>query len=225
MTAYDCSQPLESGMPVYPGDDPVEIAEIASVTDDGSCIHELSCTTHVGTHIDAPAHKIADGPTLDEFDLSAFTFTARVLDCTPCDPRERITTSAVPGTLRETGPGKEIEAILFRTGWSDHWGTDRYRESPYLAPELARWCSEHGLHVGIDTFSPDPVPSGDPDLDQTDEPTDQPAHEALCGANQFIVENLRGLGRLPGYVRLTVRPLPIVDADGSPVRAVATPSK
>lgn len=221
MVTYDCSQPLESGMPVYPGDDPVAIEQFCTVPADGSCMREIACTTHTGTHIDAPSHKIADGPTLDDYDVSTFRFRARLVDCTPREPRERIGLAALPPALKQSGPASDREMVVFQTGWSDHWGTDRYQDSPYLAADLVEWCVEHGCHVGIDTFSPDPVPSVDPERESADEPTDQPAHAALCGNGRFIVENLRGLDRLPEQFVLDTRPLAIVDTDGSPVRAVA----
>lgn len=216
MTAYDCSQPIESGMPVYPGDDPVAVERFCTVPDDGSCIRDLSLTTHTGTHIDAPSHKVADGPSLDSFDVSAFSFDARVVDCTPCRNRERLTVGCLPTTVDD-----DVEMLLFRTGWDEHWGSERYRDSPYLGQDVAEWCVERGLHVGIDAFSPDPVPSADPTRERDDEPTDQPAHAILCGADRLILENLRGLDRLPDCVRLDAQPLAVVDADGSPVRAVA----
>ena len=220
MATYDCSQPIESGMPVYPGDDPVAAEQFCTVPEDGSCLRDLSLTTHTGTHVDAPSHKIADGRRLDEFDISAFSVEARVLDCTPCRDRQRLTPDCLPSSIDDG-----VEMLLFRTGWSEHWGAERYRDSPYLGRRVAQWCADRSLHVGIDTFSPDPVPSSDPDRERDAEPTDQPAHAILCGAERLIVENLRGLGRLPERVRLEARPLAIVNADGSPVRAVAHPSE
>jgi len=221
MATYDCSQPVESGMPVYPGDDPVEIEPVCTVPEDGSRINGIACTTHTGTHVDAPSHKVADGATLSDFDVSDFTVEARVVDCTPCADRERLTTGVLPEELRSSGPADVTEMLLFRTDWSEYWGSERYRDSPYLGPELARWCADRDLHVGIDTFSPDPVPSADPSREAEDEPTDQPAHATLCGGGRLIVENLRGLGRLPERVRLGAHPLAISEGDGSPVRAVA----
>jgi len=221
MPTYDCSQRLESEMPVYPGDDPVAVEQFCTVPEDGSCIRDLSLTTHTGTHVDAPSHEVADGATLSDFDVTDFSFRARVIDCTPCEDRERVTTAVLPDELRESGPATGTDMLVFRTDWSEQWDSERYRDSPYLGPDLARWCAGQGLHVGVDAFSPDPVPSADPSREGEDEPTDQPAHAALCGAGRLIVENLRGLDRLPERVRLDAYPLAISGGDGSPVRAVA----
>lgn len=229
MPTYDCSHPLETGMPVYPGDAPVAVVQTDTVAADGAALRRLECSSHVGTHVDAPAHMVADGSTLDEFPVDAFTFHARVVDCTPVVARERLTEAVLPPGVRE-GPGEQpgeepgegaADMLVFHTGWAAHWGTDRYRDSPYLGPALARWCAENGFHVGLDTFSPDPVPSADPGREADDEPGGHPAHAALCGADRLVVENLRGLDRLPERVELRALPLRIGEGDGSPVRAVA----
>ncbi len=225
MPSFDCSQSLETGMPVYPSDDPVSVEVVSTVPGDGACTRRLDIPSHVGTHVDAPSHMVADGPTLSDVAVGDFRFSARLVDCTPCEERQRLTVDALPDGLREDPVGEsdgENPMLVFRTGWSDHWGSDRYRDSPYLGPALARWCAEHGFHVGLDAFSPDPVPSAEPGREGDDEPTDFPAHEALCGADRLIVENLRGLGRLPERFELAAYPLAIADGDGSPVRAVAT---
>ncbi len=220
MTTVDCSHPLESGMPVYPGDEPVEIEETATVSTDGSCIRRLDLSSHTGTHVDAPAHKVADGRTLDTFDPADFRMDAYRVDCTDAGPREPLDLSVLPDAL-ETESGIEPDAVVFHTGWDEYWGSERYRDSPYLAGDLASWCARAGFHVGLDTFSPDPVPSSEPDREGDDEPTDQPAHSALCGGGCLILENLRGLARLPNRFELRAFPLPIERGDGSPIRAVA----
>ncbi|MHB9287606.1 cyclase family protein [Halobacteriales archaeon Cl-PHB] len=222
MKTVDCSQPVESGMPVYPGDDPVSVEVSATVPEDGSCMRKLSVSSHVGTHVDAPSHKVADGPTLSDFDVTDFRFNARLVDCTACNPRQRLTVDDLPAAVREhPDEAADNPMLVFRTGWSGHWGSERYRDSPFLEPDLAAWCAERGFHVGIDAFSPDPVASADPDREGAEEPTDTPAHAALCGAERLIVENLRGLDRLPNQFQLVAYPLAIREGDGSPVRAVA----
>lgn len=214
MAIYDCSHPIETGMPVYPGSDPVEIEQHDTLPSGGSRVTDLTFETHVGTHVDAPSHKLADGRTLSDFDLTAFEFDARVVDCTGREPREPIGPDALPDPSTH-------DAILVHTGWDAHWGTDTYRDHPYLTAEAAADCAEAGWSVGLDTFSPDPTPSAYSDREGADEPTDQPAHDELLGADRRIVENLRGLGRLPAECRLVAYPLALPDADGSPVRAVA----
>jgi kynurenine formamidase len=220
MTFVDLSHPFESGMPVYPGSPPVSVKQRETIAEDGVRVTDLDVETHVGTHVDAPSHSEPDGETLDELPLSTWVFEARVVDCTDAGTREAIRVADLPPS-ESLSDG--VDLLLVHTGWDDHWGTARYRDHPYLALEAAEWCVERGLAVGFDTFGPDPTPSADPDRESAGEPDGLPAHHALLGAGYPLIENLRGLDRLSEHVELRALPLSIPGADGSPVRAVATP--
>jgi kynurenine formamidase len=112
--------------------------------------------------------------------------------------------------------------LVLRTGWDDYWGTDRYFDHPYLTADAAAECAERGLHVGLDALSPDPSPSESEKADEsTAEPAGVPAHQELLGNGLFVVENLTGLEDVPERFELRAYPLPLVEADGSPVRAIA----
>lgn len=200
-------------MPVYPGSRPASVETVTTVDSDGARVTELDLDTHVGTHVDAPAHTLEDGNTLDDFSLSAFEFDARVVDCTGLSDREPIAPEAL-------GEPTAHDMLVVRTGWDDHWGTERYRDHPYLTEAAAAWCADHGYSVGLDTFGPDPTPSVDSDRERAAEPAGLPAHDALFADGGLIVENLRGLGRLPTEFELTASPLALA-AEASPVRAVA----
>ncbi|UPV76413.1 cyclase family protein (plasmid) [Halorussus limi] len=65
-------------------------------------------------------------------------------------------------------------------------------------------------------------PNETEESDGTSEPDGVPAHRELLGSGLFVVENLTGLGEVPDRFELLAYPLALVDADGSPVRAVAT---
>jgi len=201
-------------MAVYPGSRAVSVETVATVQEDGARVTELDIDTHVGTHVDAPAHTLTDGKTLADFPLSAFSFDARLVDCTDVGAREPVGVDALPEPT-------DHDMLVIRTGWSEYWGTDRYRDHPYLTEAAAEWCADHGYSVGLDTFGPDPTPSVDADREREDDPDGLPAHDALFAGNCLIVENLRGLERLPGEFQLTALPLAL-DTEASPVRAVAT---
>ena len=201
-------------MPVYPGSRPVSVETATSVEEDGARVTELDLDTHVGTHVDAPAHTLVDGKTLDDFALAEFSFDARMVDCTDVSAREPLG----PDVL---GEPTDHDLLVVRTGWDEYWGTERYRDHPYLTEDAARWCAESGYSVGLDTFGPDPTPSVDPGRERSVEPTGLPAHDALFDEGHLVVENLRGLDRLPTEFELRAMPLAL-DAEASPVRAVAT---
>jgi kynurenine formamidase len=208
---YDLSHPITDGMQTFPGDPAVHVGPAREMATDGYRVTELGCGSHAGTHVDAPAHVEPDGKTLDAFDLERFTLETAVVDCRDLDVRAAIPPDRVPE--------RDVECVAFRTGWDDHWGTDRYRDHPYLVPETARRCAARGYAVGVDTLNPDPTPSPNA---RPDEPEGFQSHHALLGADRLIFENLTGLGRPAERFELRAYPLPL-GGDGAPVRAVGVP--
>jgi len=76
----DISHTITQGMPVYPGAIPPLIRQATTVANDGFAEKSVSIYTHTGTHIDAPAHMLEAGPTLDQFGAGHFVGTACVVD-------------------------------------------------------------------------------------------------------------------------------------------------
>jgi len=209
MGHVDLSHRLADGSQVYPGDPAVSLTPHATVDDDGYRVTRLALGSHAGTHVDAPAHTEPDGRTIDSFD--AFVFDAVRVDCTGLAPRASVGRDDLPADP------PDADALVLHTGWDAHWGTDRYLDHPYLAPDAAEWCARRGYAVATDTLSPDPTPT---DAVADDEPDGVPAHHALLGADRLVIENLRGLGRLTDRFELRAYPLAVADADGAPARAV-----
>src|SRR6266702_2051694 len=161
-TLIDLSQPLDWNVPVYPGDPPFSSQQSCTVDKDGYSVHALSCSSHVGTHIDAPSHFIADGATIDQIPPSAFILSALVLDVSHKKERECISWDTVEPVADRIRPGT---AVLFHTGWSRYWGGDshttgqyqpgRYFEHPWLAADVAERLVALGVRlIGVETMSP-----------------------------------------------------------------------
>ena len=199
-------------MTTFPGDPEVDVPPAATIDDDGFSVHELACGTHSGTHIDAPSHTEPDGATLGETAIGEYVFEARLVDVTPCEPREAIGVDRLP-TIPEA-----VDLLVVRTGWDEHWNTETYVDHPYLTPATARRLRAAECGVALDALNPDPTPT---EAANEDEPEGFPVHHALLGAELSIIENLRGLDGLPERFRLYAFPLPIAAGDGAPVRAVA----
>ncbi|WP_096393120.1 cyclase family protein [Halorubrum trapanicum] len=227
----DCSRPIETGMPTYPGDPDVTLAPDATHEEDGYATSELRTGTHAGTHVDAPKHTVPGGEAIDERAVERFAFDARLVDPRPLGPREAIAPDALP---EPSDLDDDVDLLVLRTGWESHWGTDRYRDHPYLTAAAAERCRAAGVGVGLDAFGPDSTPTASGDIGSSvtagdadsaaptdDEPDGTPAHDVLLGDSLPIVENLCGLDGLPERFRLYAFPLRLRAADGSPVRAVA----
>ncbi|WP_456420899.1 cyclase family protein [Thermococcus sp.] len=76
----DLSLPLGEETPTYPGDPAVKIRPWAFIERDGYYMNALKLGEHSGTHVDAPAHFIPGGKTVDEMPLERFMGDALVLD-------------------------------------------------------------------------------------------------------------------------------------------------
>lgn len=225
METYDLSHPIETGTPVYPGDPSPRVETAATVAEDGYRVSRLEIGTHTGTHIDAPSHVIDGGKSLDAFSVETYRFGALLVDLRPLEPREPVSRERLEeaiGSVRRDGTSNthngNPDLLVVRTGWDEYWGTERYHDHPYLTAEAAQAVVERGLSIGIDAFSVDPSPGPGT---SPDEPDGIPAHHLLLENDLLIVENLRGLSDLPSEFELHAYPLPVRDADGSPIRAVA----
>ena len=161
----------------------------------------MRMTSHTGTHMDAPAHLMEDGATVDRISPRRLVLPANVVLC--------------PG--QTVGPedlaGAEVSgrAVLLRTRGSA-LPRDRFRPGyPYLRPEAAQLLRDEGaLLVGTDCLSVDP-PSG------------EAAHRTLLEAGIPIVEDLMLGGIRAGDYVLVCLPLRLEEGDGAPVRALLFP--
>jgi arylformamidase len=205
MTLIDISRVISPRALVFPGDRPIRMEPVCVIGPASPYrITRLEWTTHMTTHLDAPAHFRVDGATLDALPLERFTGEALVVD--------------VPYECRSIGPElvpPEAEvrgrSILFRTRHSAHFDSTRFDEDHvYLTGEAARALAARGANlVGIDYLDVDH--HGDENY---------PAHNALLGAGVLIMEGLDLSAAPAGRYRLFAFPLRIENADGSPVRAV-----
>lgn len=207
MTIYDLSQPVDNGIPVFPGDIEPHIQDRSSSPPWQSW--ELGLGTHVGTHIDAPSHY-SFSDTLADLPVSRFVGEGIVIDVRGKEPGQTIELADL-GNAQETLQGGRW--ALFRTGWDRYWGDDVYFHHPSLAADVARALVGWGVPlVGVDMLNPDDTSKGAGII-----------HEVLLGAGTLIVENLRGLDQLqPGKPHaFAMLPINVTRVDGGPVRAIA----
>lgn len=227
MPTVDLTHVLDADAPVYPGDPPVSVDAHATHERDGYRVTALAAGTHAGTHVDAPAHTEADGQTLGSVDVERFRWRARRVDCRHRGPTDPVRVADLPPAVRTAGDdtgerppaagdGEESPGILaLWTGHDRRYGRADYHDGPYLTPGAARACARRDLDLAVDAPSVDPGPDR-----AVDDRAPLAAHHELLGAGRLLVENLTGLGAVPGEFTLRAYPL-AVDADGAPVRAVA----
>lgn len=201
----DISVDIYTGMPFYPGDPGAHIEPVHTLAGgDVANIAELRLGSHVGTHIDAPRHFLADGATVDSISLEALIGTTQVLDLTG------VSELISAGDLRSAG-FDGAERVLLKTGNSALWGEPEFqRQYVALAEDAAHLLAGSGvLLVGIDYMSVERF-----------RPDTYSVHETLLGAGVILLEGI-DLGRVdPGEYQLCCLPLKVRGGDGAPARAV-----
>ena len=139
----DITRSLGVNVPLYPGEArPVTRTRAQG----GYTVTDLMLTTHTGTHLDAPAHYLDGGTTVDRVPLERLLGRASVLDLQGAG--DTITAGALAGRLPEGRRG----GILLRTRASvaRSFGT----EFPHLDLEAARMLAGSAPRVvGIDSPS------------------------------------------------------------------------
>ncbi|MHB9150664.1 MAG: cyclase family protein [Thermoleophilia bacterium] len=205
----DLTQPVRSGMPVYPGDPPVAVTPGATHETHGYAASRVELGTHSGTHLDAPFHFFPDGARLDAYPAGRFFGTGLVLDLRRAGLE--IGEPAVLAAAEEGGGLRPGDFAVVWTGWDAHFGEDTMVEHPYLTPDAARMLVAAGVSlVATDALNID-ASTGE----------DYLVHLILLGADVLIVENLRALESLgAGRASFAFLPLRLEGADGAPVRAV-----
>ncbi len=169
-------------------------------------IGKIEMVANTGTYLDSPFHRYAEGKDLSELALESVAD----LDGVVC---------RVPKSQTSIGPDAfssidvEGKAVLVQTGWSRHWGTDRYFEGhPHLTAAAADWLKRSGAAlVGIDSLNIDDTAGGE-----------RPVHTTLLGAEIPIVEHLCHLDYLPNArFKLHAVPVKVKHFGTFPVRAYA----
>jgi len=169
-------------------------------------IGRIDMVANTGTYLDTPFHRFPDGSDLSRLPLESVADLPGVVVDAPVAGR-----SIEPGEL----PTRELRghAVLFRTGWSRHWGTPEYFAAhPFVAEETAAELVRRGVAlVGIDSLN----------IDSTEGDT-RPVHTALLRASIPVVEHLTGLDEVgkSGF-RFFAVPVKVKGMGTFPVRAFA----
>ena len=211
----DLSHPISDGMVTYPGLPGPVITD--HLTREASReryapgyefqIGRIDMVANTGTYLDTPFHRYADGHDLSGLDLARVVGVPGV-----------VVDGAAEGAIDELIFGALDlggKAVLIRTGWSRHFGTDHYGENshPGLTAAAAEALVDAGpAVVGIDSVNIDLTTTGE-----------RPVHSKLLAAGIPIVEHLTNLDRLTGTPFAFTAAPPAVRGMGTfPVRAFAT---
>jgi len=207
MTIYDISLPIHPGTPTWPSDSPPQIRRLKDLDKgDAVTLSRLELGAHAGTHLDAPAHFIQGGATVETLPLE--------LLIGPCVVAQ---TAAAPlvtaADLDALSLPPETTRLLLKTGNSARWGDSQGFRSDFIAlsPDAARWIVDRGIRlVGVDYLS----------VEQYNPPREHPVHHTLLAAGVIVVEGLNLADVPPGGYTLVCLPLRVIGVEGAPARAI-----
>jgi arylformamidase len=208
MRVYDISVAIEPGLPLWPGDVPLELERVQQINKgDIANVTKISCSVHVGTHVDAPVHFLEGGKGIEALSFRVLNGRAYVVEL----PEVELITSKV---LEEAGVPLRTRRVLFKTKNSQFWNNPHHEFNPdfvALDESASHWLVQKGVQlVGVDYLSVAPYN------------TQQPTHEILLAHEVVILEGLDLRQVSPGRYMLHCLPMKISGSDGAPARAVLT---
>ncbi|WP_273717114.1 arylformamidase [Alkalihalobacillus pseudalcaliphilus] len=201
----DISQTLHTGLAHWPGDRPFSYQVTYSKEETGSVnIGQMAMSLHSGTHVDAPFHYKNDGNKILDLDINVFIGKAKVIDVSAYKAFDE----AVFKAFDLVG----VTRLLLKTSIPNN--PDVFPKNiPYITVSGAAYLSNIGIRlIGVDVPSVDPLDSKELE-----------GHHSLDKFGIHIVENLMLDQVEQGEYEFIGLPLPLKDADGSPIRAVIRP--
>lgn len=232
MKCIDLTREINNETQVCPCDRVPVVENYATTEEEGVNVKFLKMGTHTATHIDAPHHYYKDGKTLNDFPVEYFLGRGIMLDFSEKGAKYPITREDILGYRDAL---EKVDFAIFNTGWEKYYGTWDFFKHPYLTEEAAKALVELDIRiVGTDGSSADAAygfstaqrvenPTFEEILKNMDrENVRDESHHILLGNDVLIVEYLCNMEALPKTEAFySFLPLKIMEADGSPVRAVA----
>ena len=205
MQIIDISWPISNQIVTYKNKQDVLITPTRLFAQDACRESKLTCGMHTGTHVDAPAHFLQDGVTLDQINLSQLIGKCQVFDMSYVD---QVITGKDVEKLNFDGS----KIVLFKTR-NSLWPTTGEFDPDfvYLDGQAAKYLATKQLTaVGIDGLG---IERNQPNRD---------THKTIFNANMLIIEGLRLSQVASGNYNLVCLPLHVLGADGAPARAILT---
>lgn len=189
---------------------------------------DIELSTHTGTHLDAPCHFSKGKWCVSDIPLEHLLNrpVAMVDVAKECIMNRTYQVSIEDIEKNEKSQGRIADGsvVFFKTGWSRFWpikeeyfGTETNDPSqarfPGLSPTAAAWLAQNRAIVGVAIEGP----SVDAARSQS-----FGTHVNLFEKNIYAIENVPNLHRMPPRgATVTIIPLRLEKASGSPVRVIA----
>ncbi len=178
--------------------------------------YDIKSSTGIGTHLDAPAHVVPGGRTIDQLTLEELIAPCVVIDVSSeADEKYVAMPIAVEKFEQEHGVIPANSVVIFYTGWDKKWNAPEQYHNNHVFPSVdistAELLLTRGVAgIGVDTFSCDTGAHG------------FPVHRAVLGADKYLIENIANAGQLPAMgAKALVLPMNIKGATEAPLRLIA----
>jgi kynurenine formamidase len=221
----DLTHRFTAGFPLYTGAEPTR-RTLVTIANDGFYSQQWTFGEHSGTHIDAPGHFVPGGRFTPELEPAELVLPVAVIDISARarrDPDTEVTANDLRRYERRHGRIPRGALVAMDSGWArkirdedafkgtDDGGTYHF---PGFSNSAIQWLQDERrvTAIGTDTLSLDHGPS-----------QSFAVHINWLGANNYGIENLANLGRIPpsGAVA-TVGVIPWEEGSGGPARVLAT---
>ncbi|MBD0862970.1 cyclase family protein [Gordonia sp. zg691] len=209
----DLTHPLSPSFPVWPGNPPMVSVPTSRVgdRDSGFATNWVSFAEHTGTHVDAPAHKIGRGITVDRIDPAHLVAPLVVISIgarAGQDPRTRLTDRDIDGWESRNGRIPQGALVALHTGWQPRTGGAD--AAGFSADAVNLLVTERGVvAIGTDTLS-------------VDIRGEAAAHTAILGAGRYVVEAMAALDSVPPRGATVMVGAPrFAGGSGGPARVLA----
>ncbi|HSN97918.1 MAG TPA: cyclase family protein [Candidatus Nanopelagicales bacterium] len=221
----DLSHTIDTRIPLWPGDPPVEIQTIARRDTEGYHLRRFTLGEHSATHMNAPNSFLAGGVGIDAYAPESLVVNAVVIDIRSTaqqNPDHALTEQDVLDWERDHGTIPPGSVVLLYTGWQEKWddsvaflGQDAGGglHFPGFAGSTTRFLLDHrGIAgVGVDTHG------ADAGQDATHATNTQ-----VLERRGIVLECLTRLDQLPPIgTTLVLGILRLRDGSGSPLSVMA----
>ena len=176
----------------------------------------IKMSNHIGSHVDAPLHFVADGKATEAYSPDDWIFDKVVVFDVPMGLGEVLTSDKIAPLL---GLMDDADLVLFKTGFGDMRATDDYwGHPPAYAPELAAFLKEKLPSIeaiGMDSISLS-------SLDHRE--MGREAHKEFLGRNIRIFEDLdfTKISATTDIKQIIALPLRFENSDGAQCTIMAS---
>lgn len=221
----DLSHVIHPGIPLWPGDPPVEFEVVAEMERDGYFLRRFSIGEHSATHMNAPKSFHPRGTGIDSYAADSLVVPAVILDIrekAAANPDYALGKDDVLAWEKQHGTIPPGSVVILYTGWQTKWDDPEAffkRDAqgglhfPGFAGETTRFLLDERkiAGVGTDTHGVDPGQAA----------TFATNRQVLEQA-RIVLENLTNLDQLPPMgTTLVIGLLRLQGGSGTPVSVMA----